>query len=87
MPEDLSRRRFFQQASVGVAAAGALAVGGAGILAAERVHASSGPLLDGSGVIAHVVDAKKGVISILVGTREIIYTNRDMAQELLRATR
>ena len=36
--------------------------------------------------MAHVVDAKAGKISIFVGTKHIAYTNRDLAQELLKAT-
>jgi len=86
MSDKISRRLFFRHASAGAAAAGALAVGGMGVFtAAEGI--SSGPLLEGSGLIAHVVDAKKGTISILVGTRAITYTNRDMAQQLMRAAR
>lgn len=88
MGVDISRRRFFRHASTGAVAAGVLAIGGTGTLAAVKQSegTSDGPLLEGSDVIAHVLDAKKGTISILVGTRSITYTNRDMAQQLLRAT-
>ena len=44
------------------------------------------PLLEGSGVVAHVVDAKAGTISIFVGTKQIDYTNQALAQELVKAT-
>jgi hypothetical protein len=80
---------------MGAAVAGAVATGGVGFLsssgAAAATRSSSedtfdGPVLDGSDVIAHVVDAKTGEISILVGTREIKYTNLDMAQQLVRVT-
>ncbi|MDQ6949959.1 MAG: hypothetical protein M3256_27870 [Actinomycetota bacterium] len=101
IPLTLTRRRFLGHASVGAAAAGALAAGGASVFSsaagadaasrlatpdrAGRPSAPDGPLQEGSGVIAHVVDAKTGQISLLVGTREIAYTNREMAQQLLRA--
>jgi len=38
-------------------------------------------------VVAHVVDAKSGEISLFVGTKHISYTNQALAQELLKATR
>ncbi len=89
MPENISRRRFIRRASVSAAAVGAVAAGGTSLLGAagtaDAAPAPEGPVLEGSGVIAHVVDAKKGEISILFGTREVTYTNRDMAQQLLRA--
>jgi hypothetical protein len=72
------------------------AAGGIGLLTgvsgADVVTPSSkstppdGPLLDGSGVIAHVVDAKSGKISIYVGTKHVTYTSQALAQELLKAT-
>ena len=70
--EELSRRRFMHRASVGAVAAGALTVGGLSAFTLENRESeaeASGPLLEGSGVIAHVLDAKAGTISILVGTR------------------
>jgi hypothetical protein len=38
-------------------------------------------------VVAHVVDAKSGKISIFVGTKHIDYTSQALAQELLKATK
>jgi nitrous oxide reductase len=98
MPTKISRRRFMRDASVGAVAAGAVATGGASLLApaagAATTHAAAhtatthgSEVRDGSGLIAHVTDARKGEISILVGEREIRYTNRDMAQQLLRAAK
>jgi hypothetical protein len=80
---------------VGAAAVGALAAGGTGLLSAgssalaatPRSSEAQEPIIDGSDVIAHVVDARRGKISILVGEREITYTNRRLAQELMRAAR
>jgi hypothetical protein len=74
---------------------GALAAGGTGLLSAgssasaasPKRSESHEPIIDGSDVIAHVVDARRGTISILVGEREITLTNRRLAQELMRAAR
>jgi hypothetical protein len=94
VPEDFDRRNFMRRASMGAAAVGALSVAGGSILggaasadaATPPAAAPEGPVLDGSDVIAQVVDARAGVISILVGTREIKYVDRDLAQKLMRAT-
>jgi hypothetical protein len=94
MPE-ISRRIFLRNASLGVVATGVVAAGGAGLLtgtsgaevAPIEMASSDTPLLDGSGVIAHVDDARSGKISIFVGTKKITYMNRDLAQQLLKAAR
>jgi hypothetical protein len=93
----ISRRHFLRNASIGAAATGVAAAGGLGFLTggvngADAVTPPSnstppnGPLLDGSGVIAHVVDAKSGEISLYVGTKHVSYTSQALAQELLKAT-
>jgi hypothetical protein len=90
---NISRRHFLRNASIGAAATGVVAAGGLGLLtgvgdAGAATPASStpdAPILEGSGVVAHVVDAKKGKISLFVGTKHIDYTNQALAQELLRA--
>jgi hypothetical protein len=95
MPE-ISRRRFLRDASVGAAAVGAVAAGGAGVFAAIGGNSagaaplafsaeSDTPALEGSGVLAHVDNAKTGEMTIFVGTKEIKFTSRDLAQQLLRA--
>jgi hypothetical protein len=93
---NISRRRFLRNASIGAAATGVAAAGGLSLLtgvsgadAATPPKATSpeGPVLDGSGVVAHVVDAKSGKISLFVGTKHIDYTNQALAQELLKATK
>ena len=38
-------------------------------------------------MVAHVVDAKAGKISLFVGTKHIEYTNQALAQELLKAAK
>ena len=92
----ISRRHFLRNASIGAAATGVAAAGGLSLLtgvsgadAATPPSAPSpdGPILDGSGVVAHVVDAKSGKISLFVGTKHIDYTNQALAQELLKATK
>jgi hypothetical protein len=91
----ISRRLFLRNASLGVVATGVAAAGGASLLtgtssadlAPIELASSDTPLLDGSGVVAHVVDARAGKISIYVGTKQVTYVNRDLAQQLLRAAR
>jgi len=93
---DVTRRQFLRHASIGAVATGALAAGGAGIFQAVSGSADAAPLrplasaatpaMEGSDIFAHVVDAKKGLITIFVGTRAVTYTNTDLAQQLLRAS-
>jgi len=73
---NISRRHFLRNASIGAAATGVAAAGGLNLLTGvssadaatpSKTTASSGPLEEGSGVIAHVVDAKSGKISLFVG--------------------
>jgi hypothetical protein len=93
---NISRRIFLRNASLGAAATGVAAAGGLNLLTAvssadaatpPKTTTSSGPLLEGSGVVAHVVDAKAGKISLFVGTKHIEYTNQALAQELLKAAK
>jgi hypothetical protein len=91
---DVTRRQFLRHASIGAAAAGAVAAGGAGILSAISSAGAvplafsaspETPTLEGSDIFAHVVDAKTGQLTIFVGTKAVSYTNRDLAQQILRA--
>jgi hypothetical protein len=92
---NISRRHFLRNASIGAAATGVVAAGGlnflTGVSGADTVTPAAPPSvdapLDGSGVVAHVVDAKSGKISLFVGTKHIDYTNQALAQELLKATK
>jgi hypothetical protein len=90
---NVSRRQFLRNASLGAAAAGALAVGGTSLVTAIASTGSPSALpdtndepLDGSDVFARVVDAKAGKIKIYVGKKEVDYTNQSLAQQLLRAS-
>jgi hypothetical protein len=93
--DSISRRRFLRTASIGAAATGVVAAGGMSLLAgtsgaAEVPNTSTSPdapVLDGSDIVAHVVDARAGQISLFVGTKHISYTNQALAQALLNATR
>ncbi len=89
---DISRRNFLRNATVGAAAAGAVAVAGTsglGLLssasAAPGLASPATPTMEGSDVFAHVVDAKAGRLTIFVGNKSIEYTNVDLAQRLLKA--
>jgi hypothetical protein len=92
----ISRRHFLRNASIGAAATGVAAAGGLNLLTGvtgadaattPATNAPTGPVLEGSGVVAHVVDAKAGKISLFVGTKHINYTNQALAQELLKAAK
>jgi hypothetical protein len=92
----ISRRHFLRNASIGAAATGVVAAGGLNLLTGTtgadattppRTDPPAGPPLEGSGVVAHVVDAKAGKISLFVGTKHIDYTNQALAQELLKAAK
>jgi hypothetical protein len=92
LPDNFDRRSFIRRTSMGAAAVGALTVAGGvfgDVASANAATAKPTPheVLDGSDVIAHVVDARTGEISILAGTQEITLINRDLAQQLVRATR
>jgi hypothetical protein len=91
----ISRRHFLRNASIGAAATGVAAAGGLSLLTGAtpadattppKAIPPDEPILEGSGVVAHVVDAKKGEISLFVGTKHITYTNQAVAQELLKAS-
>ena len=90
---NVSRRIFLRNASIGVVATGVAAAGGVGLLtgtsnaveAPLELTSSDTPLLDGSGVVAHVVDARSGQMAIYVGTKKIEFVNPAVAQQLLKA--
>jgi hypothetical protein len=79
---------------MGAAAAGVVAVSGVGVFSAVTgataatpplLSSPDTPTLEGSGIVAHVDNAKTGQISIFVGDRTISYVNVDLAQALMRA--
>jgi hypothetical protein len=91
--DSISRRHFLKTASIGAAATGVVAAGGMSLLAGtsgadetpSRSTSPDSPVLDGSDIVAHVVDARAGQITLFVGTRHIDCTNQALAQQLLNA--
>ena len=75
---------------MGAAAVGAMTVAGGSVLAepalASTPHRanSAHPVVDGSDVIAHVINARTGELTILAGDREFKVVDRDLAQRLIR---
>ena len=97
MAASVSRRAFLTKASVGVAgglAAGVAATSGlslASVLAAAPASSekAAGPDLTplGRDVVAHLRDASSGEISLLVGKREIVYHDPELAGRILSGVR
>ena len=96
----ISRRRFLRDASLGAAAAGALAV--VGPQALGSVTASASPLhsgtasghgtapastATGTNVMVHLVDDNSGTISLYSGTRKVTVRDRALAEALLKSAR
>ncbi|MFI5261514.1 MAG: hypothetical protein ACHQZR_03020, partial [Candidatus Limnocylindrales bacterium] len=93
---DLSRRRFIAGTALGVAA-GAAAVSGLGaaaavpqlLAAAGHMPSEDAPDLTplGTDVIAHLRDASTGEVSLMVGDREVVYQDAQLAARLLKGAR
>jgi len=84
----LTRRDLIKQTSAGAAALGALAAvpGLVGAQGAPEAHATALAVADHSEpLVAYLRDVAVGEIGLLVGTREIIVRDRELAQRLLRA--
>lgn len=89
--EAVNRRGFFRQAGLGVAAAAAVttapklfatpSTAGAVPVADVQPVALEGP------VVAYLRNAHTGEFSLLVGEREVRYTNKAMAAQITRAAR
>jgi hypothetical protein len=82
-----SRRNFLRGAGVaaaGVTAAAVLPAGAA--LASGGTSAEDAPAADAStqALVVHVKDAKAGQLSVLSGDREVVVTDRKLAQKLAR---
>jgi hypothetical protein len=75
---DSSRRSFLVLAGTGAAVAGTAAVlpGASAEAAASKGAAHPGPL------IAHVKDTRTGEIAVLVGEREVVVHDKDLAHRL-----
>lgn len=91
---DLSRRTFLAHASLGVAAGVAAASGiqavpqllqAAGVAATPATPPDLTPL--GDDLVAHVRDASRGDVALLVGTREVVYHDPELVGRLLQGAR
>jgi hypothetical protein len=90
--EPTSRRQFLKRSSAVAAAAGvAAAVPGGAAHALTKSATDAPPLPDDDSVdtpvVARVRDARKGLVSLYVGEREINIKNRRLAALLFHATR
>ena len=79
---DTSRRRF-----IGVAGAGAAAVGATALVSGAASAAQT--RLSGKGakapLVAHVSDITSDEVSLMVGEREVVVHDRDLVHRLLNA--
>jgi len=77
---DPTRRGFLAIAGAGAAAVGAAAVAPAAAAAPVRAPAgASGPL------VAYVSDMQRGELTLMVGEREVVVHDRELAARLARA--
>jgi hypothetical protein len=86
---DLTRRGFLRNSSIGMALAGALAVvpGLATILRLPAPTIAGATLSTTEPLVAHVRDLSTGEISLLVGTDHVIQRDRELAARLYAAAR
>lgn len=86
----LTRRGFLEQTSLGVATAGVLTA--VPVLAADSANLGVAetelpPTELTEALVAHVRDVTTGEVSLMVGTREIIYHDSELVMRLLKAAR
>jgi hypothetical protein len=88
--DPVSRRSFLVRGSAGVAGAAAATGGGITALAGA---AGAAPLSEdevaelGQPVIVRVLDASTAEVEVLVGDREVVFTDKKLVATVLRATR
>jgi hypothetical protein len=78
---DTSRRRFLAAGGAGVA--GAVAIGGTAAAAASE--AADSPNAAREQVVAIVPDHRLAEVRLLVGEREVVVHDRDLARRILNA--
>jgi hypothetical protein len=86
-----SRRQFIRNVGLGAAAAGVAAAVPAGLDSVragvtrgpETADRGDGTVAEGS-LVAYVRDVRSGEIRLMVGEREIVYTDRELARSLAR---
>ncbi len=87
---ELTRRRFLVGSSVGVTVAMAGAVAGATrVLPALGAHAPAAApgAAMAEPMVVHVRDLRTGEVSLMVGTTETVYQDRELVDRLLVAAR
>lgn len=79
---ETSRRRF-----IGVAGAGAAAVGATAVLPRTPFQDDTAPGLTGpmESLVAHVSDPAAGIVTLMVGEREVVVHDRDLVARLVAA--
>jgi len=82
---DVSRRSFLQGVGASAAAVGVAAVAPTAFVAStERRVDDTGPDATTGSLVAYVEDAATGRISVMSGDREVVVTDRRLAQSLAR---
>lgn len=76
---ETSRRNFMAAAGIGVAAASAVTLSASAAEAKPSVKGAKEP------VIAMIDDHKAGVVHLLVGDREVVVHDKDLATRILNA--
>lgn len=80
---DTSRRKFLAAGGAGVA--GAVVIGGAAAEAAAAEAAAADPRAAREQVVAIVPDHRLAEVRLLVGEREVVVQDRDLATRILNA--
>jgi hypothetical protein len=87
---DQTRRSFLIKTSAGAAGAAAVLGGGLAISSAtadEGLGADELAELEDQPVLVQIRDAQRGEVEVLVGEREVTFTDRALVAKVLRATR
>jgi hypothetical protein len=80
-----SRRNFLKYASLGTAAVGVAAVAPSLTGTAAAAEPESNAPAHGGPFVAWVKDPGAGEIAVLVGDRELVYTDKKLAKKLAQA--
>jgi len=88
-PKNVSRRAFLKKAGQGAAVVGLAAAaptllkGAGGLLMGDAAAAGTPPSVDPSQtLVAYVRDPYRGVVVVMVGSKEIVQTNLGLARQL-----
>ena len=91
---DLSRRQFIGKGSIGVAAGvAALTLGPQGAIAETATGGQRNAPIDRSKatadepIVAYVKQGARGEVRLMVGSREIVHRDADLARRIIRASK